>query len=160
AQFGDITAGMQPGWRWCQKCQGMAYAGNPDPRACPAGGKHDTSHSAAHSMRFDTTPTAPVRQLKPHPFLVPHYLLFPFRGDLVRDEAIASLPQLLPHTETSYKLITIKKTATDLAQSSTVLDSQTEQSAQSFNQNLKDSADAKFGNEHYDYGMQGNFHGE
>ena len=35
----------QDNWRWCNKCQGLAYAGNLSLGACPAGGTHDHSGS-------------------------------------------------------------------------------------------------------------------
>jgi hypothetical protein len=34
----------QPGWRWCSRCQGLAFSGR-EPGICPAGGRHD--HSAS-----------------------------------------------------------------------------------------------------------------
>lgn len=39
----------QTNWRWCNKCQGLAYGGNPSPGACPRDGVHD------HSGSFDYT---------------------------------------------------------------------------------------------------------
>src|SRR5947209_2807211 len=45
----------QSGWRWCHKCQGLSFAGNPDQGACPAGGKHDHAGSGAYAMQFDPT---------------------------------------------------------------------------------------------------------
>ncbi len=44
------VSGMQAGWRWCRKCQGFFFAGNPDQGACPAGGKHDGSASARYAV--------------------------------------------------------------------------------------------------------------
>jgi len=35
----------QDNWRWCNKCQGLAFAGSPSPGACPAGGTHDHAGS-------------------------------------------------------------------------------------------------------------------
>ena len=40
----------QSGWRWCEKCQGLFFSGNPDQGACPAGGRHDASRSGAYLM--------------------------------------------------------------------------------------------------------------
>lgn len=100
------------------------------------------------------------RELRPQLFLVEHYRLSTFRGDLLRDELLATVPPVLPQTELKYKVITKKKTSEQTSKSSTVLDSRTESSARTFNQSLASSADAKFGNSKYDYGMNGNFHGE
>src|SRR5437879_3945417 len=44
---------MQSGWRWCQKCQGLVFAGNPSPGPCPAGGQHDGGQSGAYAVQFD-----------------------------------------------------------------------------------------------------------
>jgi hypothetical protein len=117
----------------------------------------DTSRQPAPAP---PAPVEPPRRLEPQLFLVEHYQLSTFRGDLFRDELVATLPPLRPHTELTFKLITQRKTSLEIAQSSTVLDSQTTQNASSFNQNVQNSSDAKFGKDHYDYGMQGNFHGE
>ncbi len=42
----------QNNWRWCQKCQGLFFSGNPDQGVCPAGGVHDASRSGAYLMTF------------------------------------------------------------------------------------------------------------
>src|SRR5205814_1663667 len=42
----------QSGWRWCEKCQGLFFSGNPGQGACPAGGRHDASRSGAYLMTF------------------------------------------------------------------------------------------------------------
>ena len=44
----------QSNWRWCQKCQGLFFSGNPDQGVCPAGGVHDASSSGAYLMTFGT----------------------------------------------------------------------------------------------------------
>jgi hypothetical protein len=43
----------QDNWRWCNKCQGLAFAGNGDPGSCPAGAgqKHDHTGSANYGLR-------------------------------------------------------------------------------------------------------------
>src|SRR5512146_924143 len=41
---------LQSGWRWCQKCQGFFFSGNPDQGACAAGGRHDASGSTGYLM--------------------------------------------------------------------------------------------------------------
>jgi kumamolisin len=49
-----VQAGQQGGWRWCHKCQGMFFAGNPSrgpyQGVCPADGKtHDGSQSVHYA---------------------------------------------------------------------------------------------------------------
>jgi hypothetical protein len=44
--------GMQFGWKCCKKCQGLFFANNPDPGACPAGGKHDGSQNPTLGLRM------------------------------------------------------------------------------------------------------------
>lgn len=41
--------GVQTNWRWCHKCQGLYFAGNPGSR-CPAGGAHDHSGSGNYGL--------------------------------------------------------------------------------------------------------------
>jgi len=48
------TGLTQVGWRWCGKCQGLFYSGNPDQGACPSGGKHDGSASGPYGASFET----------------------------------------------------------------------------------------------------------
>ena len=52
AQFGgtvaDFTMG-QDNWRWCHKCQGLYFAGNPGSH-CPAGGAHDQTGSGNYDL--------------------------------------------------------------------------------------------------------------
>ncbi|MCQ4044741.1 hypothetical protein [Streptantibioticus rubrisoli] len=51
----------QSGWRWCQKCQGLFYALNPDQGTCPADRQaHDSSGSASYGTPFDVPTTATV----------------------------------------------------------------------------------------------------
>jgi hypothetical protein len=40
---------LQPNWRWCHKCQGLYFAGNPGP-VCPAGGPHENIGSGNYSL--------------------------------------------------------------------------------------------------------------
>jgi hypothetical protein len=44
----------QNNWRWCNKCQGLAYAGNPSPGQCPAGGNHDHAGSGDYRLASGT----------------------------------------------------------------------------------------------------------
>src|SRR5262249_25141189 len=51
AQGEDVACGVraiqgQPGWRWCKKCEGLAFwDGSRQPGTCAAGGRHDHSES-------------------------------------------------------------------------------------------------------------------
>jgi hypothetical protein len=40
---------LQANWRWCHKCQGLYFAGNPGP-VCPAGGPHENVGSGNYSL--------------------------------------------------------------------------------------------------------------
>ena len=40
---------LQPNWRWCHKCQGLFFAGNPGP-VCAAGGAHENVGSGNYSL--------------------------------------------------------------------------------------------------------------
>jgi hypothetical protein len=46
----------QPGWRWCQKCDGMTFSDGVMPGDCPAGGGHDDSVSGHYWMFFTADP--------------------------------------------------------------------------------------------------------
>ncbi len=52
----DFKATQQTNWRWCHKCQGLFFAGNPGSH-CPAGGAHDSAGSGNYSL-VDNTPGA------------------------------------------------------------------------------------------------------
>jgi hypothetical protein len=47
--------GVQDNWRWCNKCQGLQFAGNGAPRKCPEGGNHDHAGSGNYGLRFAGT---------------------------------------------------------------------------------------------------------
>ena len=47
----------QQNWRWCNKCQGLFFGGNPGPK-CPAGGKHDKTGSGNYRL-VQITPSYP-----------------------------------------------------------------------------------------------------
>jgi hypothetical protein len=53
----DFTVG-QDNWRWCKKCQGLAFNGNATPGACPAGGRHDHNGSGNYDLIHEG-PNAP-----------------------------------------------------------------------------------------------------
>ena len=97
--------------------------------------------------------------LRPQLFLVEHYELASFRGDLLRDDQIGSV-SLSPGGSITYKLIIKKKTSTSSELTSTVMDSQDQEAKTNFNKQVKDTADARFGRNNYNYGFDGNFHGE
>jgi len=40
----------QPNWRWCQKCEGLFFAGHAKKGRCPAGGEHTTEGSANYEV--------------------------------------------------------------------------------------------------------------
>jgi hypothetical protein len=40
----------QDNWRWCNKCQVLAYAGSPSPGPCAAGGNHDHAGSGNYVL--------------------------------------------------------------------------------------------------------------
>lgn len=46
------AVGGQDNWRWCTKCQGLAFAGNSSLGPCPAGGTHDHTGSGNYSLIF------------------------------------------------------------------------------------------------------------
>src|SRR5206468_8347976 len=43
----------QNNWRWCNKCQGLSYAGSASLGACPAGGNHDHTGSGNYSLSIN-----------------------------------------------------------------------------------------------------------
>ena len=50
----DFSANQQSNWRWCRKCQGMFFGGNPG-SVCPAGGAHDQTASGNYSLVQNTS---------------------------------------------------------------------------------------------------------
>jgi hypothetical protein len=50
--------GSQPGWKWCNRCQGLVFGGVDGARvgACPASGGHDHTGSGAYSLRHGQPP--------------------------------------------------------------------------------------------------------
>jgi hypothetical protein len=47
---------FQPGWRWCSKCQGLAFGGNGGPGWCPAGQRHNHAGSLNYHIFHDVLP--------------------------------------------------------------------------------------------------------
>jgi len=45
----------QSSWRWCHKCQGFFFTGNPTQGVCPAGAAHDGSQSGRYAALFGET---------------------------------------------------------------------------------------------------------
>jgi hypothetical protein len=45
----------QANWRWCRKCQGLAFGGNPT-SVCPKGGAHDLSQSGDYVLKANVAP--------------------------------------------------------------------------------------------------------
>jgi hypothetical protein len=54
---GTLNVASQSNWRWCHKCQGLFFAGNPNP-VCPAGGAHENVGSGHYYLAYDMLPTA------------------------------------------------------------------------------------------------------
>jgi hypothetical protein len=52
----------QDNWRWCSKCQGLAFAGNPSLGACPAGETHDHAGSGNYRLIQDPAVLLPFSQ--------------------------------------------------------------------------------------------------
>ena len=48
--------GAQRGWRWCNQCEGLFYAGGPAPGMCPAGGPHVAEGSGAYVVKHQPVP--------------------------------------------------------------------------------------------------------
>src|SRR5207245_2252570 len=53
----DTMANQQSNWRWCHKCQGLYFAGNPGSH-CPAGGAHDHAGSGEDRLVNNTAHAA------------------------------------------------------------------------------------------------------
>ena len=47
----------QSNWRWCHKCQGLFFAGNPNPK-CPAGGAHENVGSGLYLLAHNLPATS------------------------------------------------------------------------------------------------------
>ena len=45
-----IRGPEQTNWRWCTKCQVLAFAGSPSPGPCAAGGSHDHTGSGDYGL--------------------------------------------------------------------------------------------------------------
>ena len=101
----------------------------------------------------------PPDPLKPQLFLVEHYKLVSFKGDLARDEMIGSF-SLSPNSELTYTLIAKTTTSKSNELTTTVMESQDTTATQQLNEHLKQSADARFGKNTSNYHMDANFHGE
>jgi len=42
--------GTQADWKWCIRCEGMFFSGNPARGRCPAGGSHDGGQSGNYNL--------------------------------------------------------------------------------------------------------------
>ena len=47
---GQSDSKCQPDWRWCNRCQGLFFAGNNTLGACPAGGAHNDTGSGDYKL--------------------------------------------------------------------------------------------------------------
>lgn len=97
--------------------------------------------------------------LRPQLFLVEHYLISSFRGDLARDGLVDNV-SIWPGGSLEYKVIFRKKTSTSSELTSTVMDSQDQEAKANFNTQMKKRADSKSDRGSYSYGFDGSFHGE
>jgi hypothetical protein len=111
------------------------------------------------SVSFSPVQHQEVRQLKPQLFLVETYQLSTFKGRLIRGDNVGTIA-MQPHTHLTTRLITKRMDSQDIASSSTVLDDQTTQSNQNFNQQLQNLSEQKSSGEQYNYGMQANAHAD
>lgn len=48
------TAGVQAGWRWCHKCQGLFYGPHDGASVCPAGGRHAAGVSYDYGLAYSS----------------------------------------------------------------------------------------------------------
>jgi hypothetical protein len=55
APSATLTPWVQANWRWCNKCQALAYGGNADLGPCPASGLHDHFGSGDYSLVVDAS---------------------------------------------------------------------------------------------------------
>lgn len=46
------VSGVQGGWKWCYKCQGMFYGPHGNSGVCPRGGEHDGTGSYSYEIGF------------------------------------------------------------------------------------------------------------
>lgn len=81
----------QNGWRWCHKCQGFFFAGNPSQGVCPAGDSHDASQSGHYAALSGEgiLPISEVATSQPSGGLIPAVFSIanPFTGVAVMGEA-------------------------------------------------------------------------
>lgn len=50
-----VSSGTQDGWRYCSRCQGLAFAGNGWLGRCSAGGEHNFSHSGRYTLAYESS---------------------------------------------------------------------------------------------------------
>jgi hypothetical protein len=54
----NVSRDNQAGWRWCNKCQGLFFAGSATQGVCPAWGAHDSTGSGNYQLEANV-PAAP-----------------------------------------------------------------------------------------------------
>jgi len=59
--FGNGSRGAYPGWRWCNKCEGLWHAASPGGGSCPEGGSHATAGSAEYALEIEADFVPPVQ---------------------------------------------------------------------------------------------------
>ena len=57
---GDTPSDAQDDWRWCKRCEGMFFHGNPTNGVCPAGGEHSGDPKDSGNYRFTFGFSAPT----------------------------------------------------------------------------------------------------
>jgi hypothetical protein len=57
-----LLPSSQDNWRWCNKCQGLAFGGSASPGTCPAGGSHDHAGSGNYDLIQNTSHSIPETQ--------------------------------------------------------------------------------------------------
>jgi hypothetical protein len=66
---------VQNNWRWCAKCQGPWFSGNPEKGPCPAGKNHDGGRSSKRTANLILMPVAAGQSREIHR-LTPSETLF------------------------------------------------------------------------------------
>ena len=53
-----LPSSVQNNWKWCNKCQALAFAGHPSPGPCSAGGTHNHNGSGQYDLNLKYTVAA------------------------------------------------------------------------------------------------------
>lgn len=63
SRAGAATVAVQWNWRWCSKCQVLAFNGSGTLGSCPAGGQHDHAYSGNYCLAAAASVSPPAYQL-------------------------------------------------------------------------------------------------